>query len=88
MLAGQRLRRTDNPDIATSLALLFLSKGRWPVLMAKVQYGSSPSWRIRDADKQWNRHRNDVNNLTIHVENKWEHGIDLAGDRPQQGHGR
>ena len=27
-------------DIATSLALLFLSKGRWPVLMAKVQYRS------------------------------------------------
>ena len=30
----------DNEDIATSLALLFLSKGRWPVLMAKVQYRS------------------------------------------------
>ena len=29
-------------DIATSLALLFLSKGRWPVLMAKVQYRSPP----------------------------------------------
>ena len=35
----------DNEDIATSLALLFLSKGRWPVLMAKVQYGSPAAAR-------------------------------------------
>ena len=38
--------------------------------MAKVQYGNAGG-RIRDADKEWNWHRNDVNNLTIHVENKW-----------------
>jgi hypothetical protein len=61
-----------DPDVATSLALLFLSKGRWPALMAKVQYGNSENWRLRDADRQWNWHRNDVNNLTIHVENKWD----------------
>ena len=35
----------DNEDIATSLALLFLSKGRWPVLMAKVQYRSPTARR-------------------------------------------
>jgi len=66
----------DNPDISTSLALLFLSKGRWPALMAKVQYGKSDAWRVRDADRQWNLHRNDVNNLTIHVEGKW--GMELT----------
>jgi hypothetical protein len=59
----------DNQDIATSLALLFLSKGRWPVLMAKVQYRSPGQPLARDLN--WNRHRNDVNNLTIYVESKW-----------------
>ncbi len=60
----------DNEDIATSLALLFLSKGRWPVLMAKVQYRpAGPA--AADADLDWNRHRNDVNNLTMYVESQW-----------------
>ena len=59
----------ENPDIATSLALLFLSKGRWPVLMAKVQYRSQARPLTRDID--WNRHRNDVNNLTMYVESQW-----------------
>ena len=59
----------DNQDTATSLALLFLSKGRWPVLMAKVQYG--PQTRPLRKDLDWNRHRNDVNNLTMYVESKW-----------------
>ncbi len=59
----------DNQDTATSLALLFLSKGRWPVLMAKVQYG--PQTRPLRKDLDWNRHRNDVNNLTMYVEARW-----------------
>ena len=29
----------DNPLIGTSFALLFLSKGRWPVLLGKLQHG-------------------------------------------------
>ena len=64
----------DNEDIATSLALLFLSKGRWPVLMAKVQYRLALPARagLRGKDIDWNRHRNDVNNLTIYVESKWQ----------------
>ena len=41
---GRGHAETDE-DLATSLALLFLSKGRWPVLMAKVQYGSPRSGR-------------------------------------------
>ena len=61
----------NNADIATSLALLFLSKGRWPVLMAKVQYRSPPAQPL-GKDIDWNRHRNDVNNLTIYVESRWQ----------------
>lgn len=56
----------DNRDIATSLALLFLSKGRRPVLLAKVKFG-------RDDD--WNRRRNDVNNLTMYVESRWKRDL-------------
>ena len=56
-----------NPLIDTSLALLFLSKGRRPVLMAKLEHGSG---------SDWNRHRNDVNNLTRFVEPRWK--LDLT----------
>ncbi len=75
----------ENDDIATSLALLFLSKGRWPVLMAKVQYRSPPGPQVQlhGKDLNWNRHRNDVNNLTVYVESQWRREltwqvIDLA----------
>lgn len=57
----------DRPQIATALALLFLSKGRRPVLMAKLQHGP-------EAD--WNNHESDVAHLTAHVEKLW--GLDLT----------
>jgi hypothetical protein len=61
----------NDSNIATSLALLFLSKGRWPVLMAKVQYHSPlAQGRLQRKDIGWNRHRHDVNNLTMYVEAK------------------
>ena len=47
------------PD--TSFALLFLSKGRRPILMSKIQFGF---------DDAWNVHPNDVNNLTLFVESQ------------------
>jgi hypothetical protein len=53
----------NNPLIGTSFALLFLSKGRWPVLLGKVKH-------VPDDD--WNRHRGDVNNLTRYVESHWK----------------
>jgi len=53
----------DAPEIATSLVLLFLSKGRWPILMAKLKH-TSPA--------DWSRHRNDVGNLTRFVEGQWK----------------
>ncbi len=57
----------DNPQIGTSLALLFLSKGRRPVLLAKLKH--TPR-------NDWNRHRSDVDNLTRFVESRWE--LDLT----------
>ena len=53
--------------IATSFALLFLSKGRRPTLLAKLEH---------DPDEDWNAHRNDVDNLTRYVESKWK--LDLT----------
>ena len=57
----------EEPTIGTSLALLFLSKGRWPVLLGKLKYGSGDDW---------NQHRSDVNNLTRYVESRWK--LDLT----------
>lgn len=54
-------------DSQTAMALLFLSKGRRPVLLAKMQYGE---------DESWNLHPNDVNNLTFHTEQRWK--LDLT----------
>jgi hypothetical protein len=49
--------------MGTSLALLFICKGRRPVLMAKLQH-SLPD--------DWNQHRSDVDNLTRYVEARWK----------------
>ena len=57
----------DNPHIATPLALLFLAKGRRPVLMAKLEHGPG---------EDWNNHQSDVANLTAQAEQLW--GLDLT----------
>ena len=49
--------------ISTCYALLFLSKGRRPVLISKLQYGAS---------EDWNTHRQDIKNLTAYVETQWK----------------
>lgn len=46
-------------NITTSFALLFLGKGRRPILVSKVQHGPG---------NDWNHHRNDIANLTSYVE--------------------
>ncbi len=51
------------PHIATSLALLFLSKGRWPVVMSKYKYSD---------DDGWNLHRRGVHNLAQSLEHRWK----------------
>ncbi len=57
----------QNELIATSLALLFLSKGRRPLLMAKLEHSSG---------NDWNSHRSDVAHLTQFVESEWK--LDLT----------
>lgn len=52
----------DDPHLGTSLALLFLAKGRRPVLAAKLKH--------EPAD-DWNHHRSDLANLTGYVETRW-----------------
>ena len=53
----------NDPVIGTSLALLFLAKGRRPVLLAKLRHGPG---------EDWNEHRNDVGNLVVYVESRWK----------------
>ncbi len=56
-----------DPNVSTSLALLFLSKGRRPVVMGKLRHGPG---------SDWNLHRTDAANLTRYAERKW--GRDLT----------
>ena len=54
-----------DPIIATSLSLLFLSKGLSPVLINKLEYSArDPSDRTRALSGDWNNHPADVANLT------------------------
>ena len=53
--------------ISTALALLFLSKGRRPVLVSKLKYD--------DTSADWNHHRNDLSHLTAHVETRWKRDL-------------
>jgi hypothetical protein len=51
----------DNyPYVSTSFALLFLSKGRTPILMSKLAHGPPLG---RDVDTDWNNDRNDLRHL-------------------------
>ncbi len=49
------------PAVSTSFGLLFLSKGRTPILISKLSHGV-PVQR-RDADTDWNNDRNDLRHL-------------------------
>src|SRR5262249_16189385 len=51
-----------NPIIATSFSLLFLAKGKTPVLIHKMMHGTPAELRSLTGD--WNNDRNDVRNLT------------------------
>ena len=43
---GERVSMEDNPEIATALALLFLSKGKRPVVIGKYKYGKGNNWDL------------------------------------------
>jgi hypothetical protein len=57
------------PQISTSFALLFLSKGRRPVLISKAKFGQN---------NDWDRHRSDLADLTSYVETKWKKEFPLG----------
>ena len=54
--------RIEDPVVATSFALLFLAKGRRPVIVAKSRH---------DPATDWNRHGHDLAHLVEHVESRW-----------------
>ena len=56
----------QQPHISTALALLFLAKGRRPVVMAKLEYGQP---------EHWNQHRRDAANLVAYTERAWKLGL-------------
>jgi len=56
----------DHPHVGTSLALLFLAKGRRPVLAAKLKHGPLDDW---------NHHRGDLANLTSFIETRWQRDL-------------
>ncbi len=64
---GRSQTAERNPHVGTSLALLFLAKGRWPVLVGKLEHGPGNSW---------NNHRHDAANLTHYAEEAW--GLSLT----------
>ncbi len=55
-----------DPRISTAMALLFLAKGRRPIVIAKLRHG--------DGD-DWSQHRRDAANLTAYTEEAWELGL-------------
>lgn len=52
-----------DPLVGTSLALMFLSKGRRPVVVAKLMH---------EPLHDWDHHRKDVDNLVRYCEKRWE----------------
>ena len=52
----------DDPIVSTAFAVLFLSKGRRPILIAKLKH---------QPQDDWNRHGHDVSHLTQYVEKRW-----------------
>lgn len=67
--AGTDLERVN--AISTAFALLFLSKGRWPVLISKLRY-EAPEQPEGDA---WNLHPNDLAHLTEFIERRWKRNL-------------
>jgi hypothetical protein len=55
--------REDDPVVGTALALLFLSKGRRPVVLAKLKHGHG---------NDWDRHRSAIHHLTRYLEQRWQ----------------
>ncbi len=59
-------RVEEHPHIGTSLALLFLSKGRRPVVIARLMHGPGDDW---------NHHRAGLTQLTAYTEQRWQRDL-------------
>ncbi|MEM9412353.1 MAG: DUF4159 domain-containing protein, partial [Planctomycetota bacterium] len=53
----------EDPNISTSFSLLFLSKGKRPIVMGKYKFGPG---------NDWNRHPRGVHYLTKNLEQQWK----------------
>jgi hypothetical protein len=62
--------------VSTSFALLFLSKGRTPVLISKLAHGDPD--RRQSTDQDWNNDRNDCRNLVAFAGNALFERLPLA----------
>ncbi|HJN11859.1 MAG TPA: DUF4159 domain-containing protein [Pirellulaceae bacterium] len=56
----------QNALVATSFALLFLAKGRRPILITQLKHGRGGGW---------NPHRSSVKNLTRRMEQRWRRDL-------------
>lgn len=56
----------QNPLVTTSFALLFLSKGRRPIVLAKLKHGTG---------HDWDAHRASLPNLTRRLEARWKRDL-------------
>lgn len=76
----------DKPLLSTSFALLFLSKGRTPVLISKLAYGEhsiTPNGIMTEKLEtngviSWNRKHNDARNLVEYASRELFDGMPLA----------
>src|SRR5262249_12286672 len=55
-----------NPNIGTSFALLFLAKGRRPVVAAKLKH---------QPNDDWNHHRKDLAHVVTYAEKCWKRDL-------------
>lgn len=64
---------SEDSLVGTSFVLMFLSKGLAPVLINKLQYGPREANRQAVAGGDWNRHPDDIRNLTQSISSrpKW-----------------
>ncbi len=60
--ADLEFKKIGDKAVSTSFSLMFLAKGRWPVVVAHLK---------RKPASDWNRHRSALANLLGHVERTW-----------------
>lgn len=64
--ADVQFMKVDDKNVSTSFSLMFLAKGRWPVVIAQLR---------RKEVNDWNRHRAAIPNLVGHLEKSWERNL-------------